>query len=294
MAKNDSKNRLGKGLSAIFGEDIETALEEIQRGERLDLGATLDSIPIDKIRTNPYQPRRVFDEKKLQELSDSIVQHGLFTPILVRRSIHGYELVAGERRWRASKLGHLENINAMVVDMDDEQMMEISLIENIQREDLNVIEEARAYQQMIDKLGYTQEDIAKKVSKSRAHVANLLRLLKLPDEVIELVIDDKLQMGHVRPLITLNDKQRMIDIAKRAVKEKLSVREVESLVKNLGKEKTPKRKIEVGSRFRYPIELLEKKLETKVEIDQHKITISFTDEDDLNRILEVMGALEEL
>lgn len=294
MAKKDN-NRLGKGLGAIFGDDVESVLEDIQRGNREELNSSAHTLDISSIRVNPYQPRKQFDQTKLLELSDSIKQHGLFTPILVRKSIHGYELIAGERRWRASKLAKLEQIPAIVVDFTDEQMMEISLIENIQREDLNVIEEATAYQQMIEKFGYTQEKLANKVSKSRAHVANLLRLLKLPNEVIEMVANDKLSMGHVRPLITLEDDDEIIELAKQIVKDGLSVRDVEALAK---KERHTHRKIKIKRRpdetYRYPIELLVRKLETKVDITKHKITISFDDDEDLNRILEIMGALEDI
>lgn len=288
-----SKNRLGKGLGAIFGDDVETVLEDIQRGERSDLQTSQNEIPVNEIRVNPYQPRREFDQEKLDELSESIKQHGLFTPILVRKSIHGYELIAGERRWRATKQAGIEKIHSIVVDFNDEQMMEISLIENIQREDLNVIEEAMAYQQMIDKFGYTQQKIADKVSKSRTHVANLLRLLKLPQPILEMVVNNQLQMGHVRPLITLEDEAEMLVIAQEIIDKDLSVREVEQLIQKSRQEK-PKKKLKINQRYQYPVELLSKKLETKVAIQSNKITINFSDDDDLNRILEIIGALEDI
>lgn len=294
MSNKQSKNRLGKGLGAIFGDDVESVLEDIQRGDRNDLLTGRTQIPVTEIRTNPYQPRREFDQEKLDELSESIQLHGLFTPILVRKSIHGYELIAGERRWRATKQAGIEDINAIIVDFNDEQMMEISLIENVQREDLNVVEEALAYQQMIDKFGYTQQEIATKVSKSRTHITNLLRLLKLPQEILDMVINNKLQMGHVRPLITLDDEELMIEIAHDIVKNDLSVRDVEERIKQ-GKSK-PKTiiKIKRDTTYQYPVELITKKLSTKVDIQKHKITISFEDDDDLNRILELMGVIEDI
>ncbi len=288
-----SKNRLGKGLGAIFGDDVEAVLEDIQKGERSDLQTSQNEIPVNEIRTNPYQPRREFDQEKLDELSESIKQHGLFTPILVRKSIHGYELIAGERRWRATKQAGIETIHSIVVDFNDEQMMEISLIENIQREDLNVIEEAMAYQQMIDKFGYTQQKIANKVSKSRTHVANLLRLLKLPQPILEMVVNNQLQMGHVRPLITIEDEAEMLMIAQEIIDKDLSVREVEQLIQKSRQEK-PKKKIKINHKYQSPVELLSRKLETKVAIQSNKITINFADDDDLNRILEIIGALEDI
>lgn len=294
MSPNEPKNRLGRGLSAIFGEDVESVLDEIQRGEHEELHQGSSVISLDKIRVNPYQPRREFDQSKLKELSESIKLHGLFTPILVRQSVSGYELIAGERRFRASKLAGLDSINAIIVDFNDEQMMEISLIENIQREDLNVIEEAMAYQQMIEKFDYTQQQISTKVSKSRAHVANLLRLLKLPAEVIQMVADNKLSMGHVRPLATFEDHDLIVDIAKDILTKQLSVREVEEMVK---KRKRPHR-IEIPRKpdttYNYPMELMSKKLATPIDITKNKITIHFEDDDDLNRLLEIMGVLEDI
>ena len=177
----DNKNnaRLGKGLSSIFGQDVSKVLDDIQNGDMEVERQEQSKIPVDEIRPNPYQPRKVFDDEALKELSSSIKQHGVFTPILVKKSIQGYDLIAGERRLRASKLAGLQDIPAIIVDFDDQEMMEIALLENIQREDLNVIEEAKAYEKLIQRLGYTQEQLAHRVGKSREHITNLLRLLKL-------------------------------------------------------------------------------------------------------------------
>lgn len=292
MARNDK--RLGKGLGAIFGDDAQNILEEIQAGESNPLVSDRRFININEISTNPYQPRRTFDPEKLNELKESIQQHGVLTPILVRKAIHGYELIAGERRLRAAKLAGLSEINSIVVDFDDEQMMEVSLIENIQREDLNVIEEAQAYRNLIDRFGYTQESVAQKMNKSRTHITNLLRLLNLPAEVLEMVQKEELSMGHVRPLITITDSMEAIRLAHKIKKEHLSVRQVEDLLKKPAEKPKIKISVQPKAEYKYPIELLEKKFQTKAMISNKKITLEFNDTDDLNRILELMGVLEDI
>ena len=195
--ENKNNARLGKGLSSIFGQDVSKVLDDIQNGDMEVESQEQSKIPIDEIRPNPYQPRKVFDEDALKELSSSIKQHGVFTPILVKKSIQGYDLIAGERRLRASKLAGLKDIPAIIVDFDDQEMMEIALLENIQREDLNVIEEAKAYEKLIQRLNYTQEQLAHRVGKSREHITNLLRLLKLPEDVQEYVVNKQLDRKSV-------------------------------------------------------------------------------------------------
>ncbi len=288
----DKSSRLGKGLGSIFGEDITAAIEDIQSG-KIDTGNRTMEIPVNDIRPNPYQPRKVFDEKALQELAQSIKEHGVFTPILVRKSVQGYELIAGERRFRASKLAQKTTIPAIVMDFSEEQMMEISLLENIQRENLNAIEEANAYAKLVDRFSYTQEVLASRVGKSRTHVANMMRLLKLPHEVQELVINKQLSMGHVRPLITIEDESEIIDLAKQIVEEDLSVRAVEKLIQNKGKEKIEKEPTEKDPNLVYVENLLELKLQTRITVDKKNITISYIGTDDLNRILEILGCIEE-
>ena len=236
MAKKD-QTRLGRGLSAIFGEDVTSVLDEIQQGKTEVEGSKKSEIEVSIIRPNPYQPRRTFDEAKLQELAESIKTHGVFTPILVKNAIQGYELIAGERRLRAAKIAGLKTIPAIIVEFDDAQMMEIALLENIQREDLNAIEEALGYEKIIARLNYTQEELAKRIGKSREHVANMLRLLKLPQTVQQHVVDGKLSMGHVRALLSLKDPQRMEEVAEKAIALHLSVRAVETLVKNINQPK---------------------------------------------------------
>lgn len=287
MADN---NRLGRGLGAIFGEDVSNVLEDIQQGENQQYGGVKTTLKIKDIRTNPYQPRRHFDDDKLDELAQSIATHGLFTPILVRETSKGYELIAGERRLRASKKAKLKEIASIVVDFDDAQMMEIAVIENVQREDLNVIEEAMAYASLIDKLGLTQEEVSKRVSKSRSHITNLLRLLKLPRSVQEMVSSNQLTMGHVRPLVTLDNPKEIERLAQEMYERKLSVREAEKLVNQ--EEKPKPETAKPNKDYDYARKLFETKLQTRVAVDNHKVTISFSDDDDLNRILEALDLID--
>ncbi len=287
---SDNK-RLGKGLSAIFGDDLSDVLDEIQNGSVDGIDTKKSEILISEIRTNPYQPRKVFDDTKIDELAKSIQEHGVFTPILVRKSIQGYELIAGERRLRASKKIERETIPAIVVEFDDEAMMEIALLENIQRENLNVIEEANAYRNMIEKIGYTQEQLANRIGKSREHVTNLLRLLKLPTQVQKMVMDNVLTMSHVRPLVTLADEDEIVYFANRIIDEKLSVREVEKMIKSPYKKDRKEKKVNIHLN---DVALnIEKKLQTKVKIDDNQIVIKYQGTSDLNRILEILGCIEE-
>ena len=288
----DNKNnaRLGKGLSSIFGQDVSKVLDDIQNGDMEVERQEQSKIPVDEIRPNPYQPRKVFNDEALKELSSSIKQHGVFTPILVKKSIQGYDLIAGERRLRASKLAGLKDIPAIIVDFDDQEMMEIALLENIQREDLNVIEEAKAYEKLIQRLGYTQEQLAHRVGKSREHITNLLRLLKLPEDVQEYVVSKQLSMGHVRALLGL--KTSMRKVAKQAIDQGLSVRKVEQIVKDTNNKKTiekPKEDIYVKAAK----EKLQEFFQTSVSISKNAISIHYENKEDLNRILELLNLVEE-
>jgi len=281
----DDKSRLGKGLEAIFGQNVSSVLDEIQHS-----GANnSEDIEVKLIHPNPYQPRQHFDQAKIDELAMSIQEHGVFTPVLIRKSVSGYQLIAGERRLRAVKQVGLERIPAIILDFDDRQMMEVSLIENIQREDLNVVEEAKAYQTLIERLGITQEELGKKVGKSRVHITNTLRLFQLPESVIQMLSNQELSMGQVKPLISCEDKALVESIAKRIVKEKLSAREVEALMKKKPKIDKPL----ISHHYDYAEQLLRNKLQTKVKIEGSKIQIHFDSESDLNRLLELMNALED-
>ncbi len=295
MAKKNTGGLGGKGLNNIFDVDVEKFLDDIQNNAQDAPGKKEVEIPIGEIRPNPYQPRKEFDPQSLNELADSIAQHGIFTPLLVRRSsISGYELITGERRLRAAKIAGLETVPAISVDFTDEEMMEISLLENIQRENLNPIEEAAAYESLVKRLGYTQEMLAKRVGKSREYCANMLRLLKLPQNVQKLVTEKKLTMGHVRPLLSLKDEDQMYEAARRVMDRKMSVREVEQYVKELND--APLRKKAEKPRDPMIVDLetrLSGKLGTKVGLSGKSMTIHFTDTADLNRILEILGCLEE-
>lgn len=282
-----------EGLSAIFGDNVGNVLEDIQKGgKKIEGVSDTTLIPLKDIKPNPYQPRKEFDENKLKELSESIKTHGVFTPILVKKSVKGYELIAGERRLRASKLAQLVEIPSIIVDFNDQQMMEIAYLENIQREDLNAIEEAHALHSMSEKLKLTQEEMAKRIGKSREYVANMMRLLKLPAKIQDFVVKGSLTMGHVRSLLALNDEEDMLLLAKQAIKEKLSVRALEKLVKEIH---LPKKNVakSQGTDFAGVISIMEEKLQTKVMVDEHKVTIHYHGIKDLNRVLEIMNCLEE-
>lgn len=290
--ENKNNARLGKGLSSIFGQDVSKVLDDIQNGDMEIESQEQSKIPVDEIRPNPYQPRKVFDEDALKELSSSIKQHGVFTPILVKKSIQGYDLIAGERRLRASKLAGLKDIPAIIVDFDDQEMMEIALLENIQREDLNVIEEAKAYEKLIQRLNYTQEQLAHRVGKSREHITNLLRLLKLPEDVQEYVVNKQLSMGHVRALLGLKTEAGMRKVAKQAIDQGLSVRKVEQIVKDINNKKTvekPKEDIYVKAAK----EKLQEYFQTSVSISKNSISIHYENKEDLNRVLELLNLVEE-
>lgn len=213
-----SKKGLGSGLSHL----IEQNMSANNQREVFD-------VSVGKIKPNPYQPRKTFDQKALEELSESIKENGLFQPILLRETLVGYEIISGERRYRASKLAGLKTIPAIIYDYTDQQMMEVALVENIQREDLSIVEEARSYQSLIDNLGYTQEQLANKVGKSRSHVANIIRLLKLDDDILESVDKGLLSMGHVKVLITIDDKKRQHQIVDQIISQNLNVRQTEEL-----------------------------------------------------------------
>lgn len=285
---------LGKGLNSIFGQDVEQYLDDIQNNAAEAPGRREVELPIEEIRPNPYQLRKEFDKKALEELSESIKTHGIFTPLLVRKSVSGYDLITGERRLRAAKMAGLKTVPAIQVEFTEEQMMEIAILENVQREDLNPIEEAAAYESLIQKLGYTQEKLAERVGKSREYCANIMRLLKLPEDVQSMVVNKQLTMSHVRPLLSLNDEEEIYEAAEKIKKNKMSVREVEAYVRDVngGGQKKPKKKEKDPMIRDLEIQLSEK-LGTQVVFSKKSFTISYHDTDDLNRILELIGCLDE-
>ena len=250
-------------------------------------------VNLNELRANPYQPRKVFNDDALNDLAESIKEHGVFQPIIVKKSIKGYEIIAGERRVRASRMVGLEKIPAIIRNLNDEQMMEIALLENLQRENLSAIEEAIAYKSMIEKLSLTQEALSKKVGKSRSHITNILGLLRLPKEVQEMVANNKISMGHARVLSKLEDDNKIIEMANQIIERKIPVRELEQEAETKEKKvKITRQPKTINNDFKYVEELLREKLDTKVKIKDKKIEISFTNVADLNRILEVLNVRE--
>ncbi|MDD2202840.1 MAG: ParB/RepB/Spo0J family partition protein [Bacilli bacterium] len=285
----NKRRALGKGLEQLFNAEnldfnqLETSIVE---------GAAeneITKVKLTELRSNPYQPRKVFDETALKELSDSIKENGVFQPIIVKKSIKGYEIIAGERRVKASIMAGLETIPAIIRDFTDEEMMQIALLENLQREDLNAIEEANAYKSMIDSLGITQEELSKKLGKSRSHVTNMLGLLRLSDYVQSLVLHGKISMGHARVLSKLSDNEKIESLANRIIREDLSVRTLETLVSDEGKEIEKKKPKANNRQYSYIEETLREKLGTKVTVNNHKVQISFANDEELERLLKILN-----
>ncbi len=288
----ESRRALGKGLEQLFDLDnlnVENVSEFEKNLYKEVNNEEIIELKLDELRPNPYQPRTVFDENALNELAESIKENGVIEPIIVKKSIKGYDVIAGERRLKASKIAGKETIPAIIRQLSDEKMAEIALLENLQRENLTALEEAMAYKSLIDKLNLTQEQLAKKVSKSRSHITNMLGLLRLPEEVQEMIQSKKLTMGHARALSKLEDQNEIIKMAREITNEKLSVRVAE--------EKSSDKKHNVKSHkryneYEYVQDLLREKLDTKVKIKDKKIEISFTNTADLNRILEIINIKE--
>ncbi|MEN6414024.1 MAG: ParB/RepB/Spo0J family partition protein [Veillonellales bacterium] len=285
---NKQARGLGRGLEALFS--TAAAAEEDQD--------QVSGISVQEIVPNQFQPRRVFDEEALAELTQSIQQYGVLQPIVVRRTLKGYELVAGERRWRASQKAGLSVIPAVVREYTDSEMTEIALIENLQREDLNPLEEAAAYKMLMEKFGLTQEEVARKIGRSRSLIANTLRLLKLHPVVQEYVSRGTLSMGQVRPLLALGNPELQLEAAEMIIEEDLSSRDAEELVKRIGKTKRkPRTEIVEKDREIFVVEAedrLKLILGTQVKIKpgklKSKIEIEFYSADDLDRIIEVLSA----
>ncbi len=283
------KRGLGGGLSNLFGGDVtdQSAAGAVNK---------ISHIPVQQIEPNPNQPRKVFNEERLNELAESIRIHGVVTPITVRQTDaigSRYQIIAGERRWRAARIAKLEEIPAMVLDANESEVMEISLIENLQREDLNPIEEAEGYELLMRQFGLTQEEVSKRVVKSRSAIANSLRLLGLPEEIQAMVTDGMLTGGHARAVLSVADESRRMEAARRM--SKLNVRQAEALAKKMNKkEKPPKQDFKVD----YISELekgLESALGRRVRITQGKkngtVTMEYYGAEDLERLMEALGSL---
>lgn len=284
------RQALGRGLEQLFSSevlDFDTFEDNIMESAS---EADIIQIPVDDIRPNPYQPRKNFDQEALDELAASIRNYGVFQPIIVKRSIKGYDLVAGERRLRASKLAGLTTIPAIVKDFSDEEMREIALLENLQRENLTSIELAWAYKGIIDSLHIRQEDLADKIGKSRSHVTNTLGLLRLPDDVQDMVRDNKISMGHARVLSKMEDDKQVEELATKVVQNHISVRDLESISSQNGVlKKVPMVKKAKTNEYQYIEDELRDVLGTKVKVDQKKIEIYFDSKVDLTRILDILN-----
>src|SRR5690625_481819 len=272
--------RLGKGLDAFFSdinEDEETVLE----------------VNVAELRPNPYQPRKKFQADAIDELKQSILEYGIIQPLVVRKGIKGYEIVAGERRFRAAKEAGLSTVPVIVKELTDPKMMEIALLENLQRENLTPIEEANAYANLMQELNVTQEELSKKLGKSRSHIANMVRLLSLPDQIIAYINNGELTMGHGRTLLGLKDQKKLTQLVTKIRNEKLNVRQVEKIVNQLNEQpksvkKTPKKDVFIQERE----SVLRDRFGTSVNIHKGKrkgkIEIEFYSNDDLERIIEML------
>ncbi len=287
-----AKKGLGGGLSNLFGDDAAASLSENGAAD------SITQLPLTKIERNPNQPRKKFDQQALEELAESIRLHGVITPITVR---HGekdgyYQIIAGERRWRAARLAGLKEIPAMVLEAGEGEVMELALIENLQRQDLNPIEEAEGYDRLIQQFGLTQEEVANRVVKSRSAVANALRLLGLPDEVRTMVADGKLSGGHARAVLAVSDEDKRVEAARQMVG--MSVRQAEALAKRLNKKPSVKLPQPEAFSVDYVADV-EKELESvlgrKISIQQGKnsgqLTLEYYGADDLERLIEALRSL---
>jgi len=275
--------RLGKGLDAFF-QDID------------DTDETIQEIAVAECRPNPYQPRKNFQADAIEELKESILEYGIIQPLVVRKSIKGYEIVVGERRFRAAKEAGLETVPVIVKELTDDKMMELALLENLQREDLTPIEEAQAYSNLITELEITQEELSKRLGKSRSHIANMVRLLTLPEQVIANINNGTLSMGHGRALLGLKNKEQLTALVNKIIDNHLNVRQVEQLINQLNNDgseakkskKEPQKDIFIKERE----SVLREKLGTGVQIHRGKrkgkIEIEFYSNDDLDRIINFL------
>jgi len=282
-----SKKGLGKGLGAL----ISTANEETQSSGVIEL-------KINEIEPNVGQPRKKFDDEKLMQLSESIKEHGIVQPIIVRKEENTYKIVAGERRWRAARLAGLTTVPVIVKELTNRQVMEMALIENIQREDLNPIEEAEAYERLLNEYNMTQEELSKSIGKNRSTIANIIRLLALGDKVKEYLINGEITSGHARALLALDDKELQERVCMEIIEKSLSVRETENLVKRIQKGEEKERKVKNEDENIQKIEYdLEKILGTKVKLfnknKKGKIMIEYYSNDELERILELFKKMEK-
>lgn len=284
------KTGLGKGLDSMIPPKATPKAVKGKESASSKTGETI--LKINEVEPNKKQPRKFFNEEALMELSDSIKQHGIVQPLVVKKQKDYYEIIAGERRWRAAKMAGLKEVPVVIKDYSPQEIMEVALIENIQREDLNPVEEAKAYQNLIKEYNLKQEEVANRVSKSRSAITNSLRLLKLCDPVLNYLIEETISSGHARALLALDDTEKQVSAAEKIVKEHLSVRETEKLVKNLNQpeKKVPKKELKNDFVYKDMEEKLKQKIGTKVKINRKsensgKIEIEYYTQDDLEKII---------
>lgn len=290
--ETNRRKALGKGLEQLFSNEplYVNPLENLE--EIVDKTPKEDVVEIDikELRSNPYQPRQTFDQEKLVELANSIKEYGVLEPIIVTKSIKGYEIVAGERRTKACELVGIEKIPAIVKDFSDEDMMQIALLENIQRENLTAIEEAEAISNLLKVLNITQDELAKKIGKSRSYITNLLGLLNLPESIKNDILHGDISMGHAKVLSKLEDQKLVKDLAEKIKKDNISVRELEKIASNPNyKRKNPIVKIKEENKYDYVEDALTEKIGNRVRIKNKKIVIPFNSDKDLERILDIIN-----
>ena len=299
MAGKSKKSGLGKGLETLIPvgemEEIDNLIVKEKKTEKSS-GDTV--LKISQIEPNKSQPRKNFNEDSLQELADSIKQFGIIQPLVVQKKNKYYEIIAGERRWRAARIAGLKEVPVIIKDYSEQEVVEIALIENIQREDLNPIEEAQAYKRLLEEYNLKQDEVAERVSKSRTAVTNSMRLLKLSDKVQEMLIDEMITSGHARAILAIEDEELQYEIAERVMDEKLSVRETEKLVKAINNPKKKKDKVEINRAVYDELEVKIKdaignnvKLSPKAN-GKGKIEIEYYSTDDLERITDILTKMQ--
>ncbi len=302
MATKNSKKGLGKGLDSLIPtiDAEELSIKPAKKNNNIGKIDGVFTVKINSVEPNRNQPRKTFNEDALTELSESIKQYGIIQPIVVQKKNDYYEIIAGERRWRAAKQAGLKEVPVIIKDYSDQETVEIALIENIQREELNPIEEALAYKRLLTEFNLKQDQVAERVSKSRTAVTNSMRLLKLTDEVQQMVIEDLISSGHARALLPIEDNELQIQLATRIMDEKLSVRETEKLVKSILNKKPEKKKEKVENAFVY--EEIENKIKeivgTKVKVNHKpngkgKIEIEYYSDKELERLLDLFMSTQQ-
>lgn len=310
-SENQNKKRLGRGLSSLFSDDQKESVNPTKQAaaplrqetilkEIVDPETKIWKIAIDKLVPGVYQPRKKFDKESLQQLADSIQQNGLIQPITVRkRNAGGFEIIAGERRWRACQIAGLHEVPAIIKNINDKEALQIAIIENVQREDLDPIEEAEGYQRLITEFGYSQLEVSEKVGKERSTIANALRLIGLPSEIKEMIGNEQLSVGHAKALLSVLDRQSMIKLAKECIQKELSVRALESEIKSKAKhhksqESNKDIDVDVASKLAKELaEQIQKKLGTKTEIfykmGKGQVVLHFYSDEQLTQIYEKLN-----